>query len=92
MLPVILAFGTFGNILCIITLLNKRFQKTSTGFILIQMALLDIAQMVVVFIAGWEVFNYRDYRTRDDVLMGYLQSSFCVKCAHLSSACCLQNV
>ena len=56
LLPAILTFGTVGNILCIITLLNKTFRKTSTGFILIQMALLDIGQMITSMIEIWNWF------------------------------------
>ena len=57
LLQAVLTLGTVGNILCIITLLNNRFRKTSTGFILLQMALLDIGQMITIFIQiwGWQV-------------------------------------
>jgi hypothetical protein len=49
----IFAFGAVGNLLCIVTLLNKRFRKTSTGFILLQMALLDIAlQIIMILLHG----------------------------------------
>ena len=56
LLPVILTFGTVGNILCIITLLHKKIRKSSTGFILIQMALLDIGQMITSMINIWDLF------------------------------------
>ena len=73
LLPAILTFGTVGNILCIITLLNKRFRKTSTGFILIQMALLDIGQMITSMIDIWNLFISDLSYIRDHPVFYFLQ-------------------
>jgi hypothetical protein len=71
LLPATLTFGTIGNILCIITLLNKTFRKTSTGFILIHMAVIDIGQMIAVVVELWSGFVMDDVATNESPILHF---------------------
>ena len=75
LIPLIMAIGIIGNIICIITLANKQFTRTSTGFILLKMALLDICKLITVAIYLWRTFIVRDVSSR-----GFRESEIVMIC------------
>ena len=57
-LPILLALGTLGNILCIVTLRSAKFRLTSTGFLLTALAFSDMTVLYTGALRQWLIVMF----------------------------------